>query len=174
MHYSVLETIDILSRTPATLGALIDGLPETWLVKDEGDGTFSPRDVVGHLILGEKTDWVPRIDCILRCGQEEAFVPFDRFDFREANIGCSTSELLEEFASIRASNLAHVQGLSLTATQMALTGRHPDLGVVTLGELFATWVVHDYSHIGQVVRVLSKQFTDAVGPWKAYFGILNR
>jgi hypothetical protein len=93
VHYSVLETIDILSRTPATLGALIDGLPETWLVKDEGDGTFSPRDVVGHLILGEKTDWVPRIDFILRCGQEEAFVPFDRFDFREANIGCSTSEL---------------------------------------------------------------------------------
>jgi hypothetical protein len=174
MELIVAETTGVLSRTPGALRELLEGLPESWLTADEGAGTFSPRDVVGHLIHGEKTDWVPRIKLILSGGEAKTFEPFDRFGFRDAIKSASTSALLAEFASLRTSNLAYLKELSLKGVQLSLTGRHPELGIVTLGQLLATWAVHDLNHIGQVVRVMSKRYADAVGPWKAYLGILNR
>jgi len=168
------EISAVLARTPATLRALLQGLPEPWLETREGEGTFSPRDVLGHLIHGEKTDWVPRVRLILAAGEAEPFVPFDRFGFRDAIRGVAAAALLDELESLRASNLAFLDGLSLTDSQLALRGRHPELGSVTLGQLLATWAVHDLNHIGQVVRVMSKRYDATVGPWKAYLGILNR
>jgi uncharacterized damage-inducible protein DinB len=168
------EVTAVLSRTPATLRALLGDLPDGWLEAHEGEGTFSPRDVLGHLIHGEKTDWVPRIKLILESGDRRPFVPFDRFGFRDAIRGVPTNALLSEFASLRSESLAVVEGLSLTPAQLALPGKHPELGPVTLGQLLATWVVHDLNHVGQVVRVMSKRYTDTVGPWKAYLGILSR
>ena len=173
MKSTLAESKAVLSRTPATLSALLQGLPEEWLEAREGEGTFSPRDVVGHLIHGERTDWVPRIDRILAAGTTKAFVPFDRFGFREAIQGASIETLLEELASLRASNLTYLDGLGLTPAQLSLEGRHPELGVVTLEQLLATWAVHDLNHIGQVVRVLSRRHLDTVGPWKAFLRILN-
>jgi hypothetical protein len=174
MEVSVSDIRAVLLRTPATLRALLEGLPESWMEANEGAGTFSPREVVGHLIHGEKTDWVPRIKLILAAGEARTFEPFDRLGFRDALRDTSTSGLLAEFASLRAANLASLDELSLTSQQLALRGRHPELGSVTLGQLLATWAVHDLNHVGQVVRVLSRRYADAVGPWKAYLGILNR
>lgn len=174
MELKLAEATAVLARTPATLRALLQGLPESWLDANEGPETFSPRDVVGHLIHGEKTDWVPRVKLILSAGEARSFVPFDRFGFRDAVRGASISALLAEFATLRAASLAYLERLSLTAAQLSLTGRHPELGPVTLGQLVATWTVHDLNHIGQVVRVMSKCYADAVGPWRAYLGILNR
>ena len=174
MEVNIAEATAVLTRTPAALRDLLEGLPESWLTADEGAGTFSPRDVVGHLIHGEKTDWVPRIKLILSGGEVKTFVSFDRFAFRDAIQCISTSALLAEFASLRTSNLAYVREVPLRADLLSLTGRHPELGIVTLGQLLATWAVHDLNHIGQVVRVMSKRYADAVGPWKAYLGILNR
>jgi hypothetical protein len=168
------EVVAVLSRSPATLGALLDGLPEALLNCREGEGTFSAMDVLGHLIHGEKTDWVPRIRLILSSGEGQPFAPFDRFGFRETIRGRPVRELLDEFRSLRRSNLAFLEGLALSPAQLALRGRHPELGAVTLGELLATWAVHDLDHIGQVVRVVSRRYAEAVGPWKAYLGILNR
>ena len=164
----------ILSRTPGTLRALLDGIPAPWVEADEGEGTFSPRDVLGHLIHAEKTDWVPRIKLIIEAGETRPFVPFDRFGFRDAIRGASTKALLDELSSLRTSSLAFLSDLSLSPAQLSLTGRHPELGRVTLGQLLATWAVHDLNHIGQIVRVMSKRYREAVGPWKAYLGILNR
>jgi len=174
MELSVSEAAAILSRTPATLRALLEDLPVAWLEADEGEGTFSPRDVVGHLIHGEKTDWVPRLRLILASGETQPFVPFDRFGFREAIRERPMGALLAEFESLRAANMSTLRELALTPAQLALRGRHPELGPVTLGQLLATWAVHDLNHIGQVVRVMSKRYSAAVGPWKAYLGILNR
>jgi len=174
MELVLSEITAVLSRTPGTLRALLEELPAPWVEADEGEGTFSPRDVLGHLIHGEKTDWVPRVKLILEAGDSRPFVPFDRFGFRDAIRGVSTSALLAELQSLRACNLAYLDGLSLTRSQLALAGRHPELGPVTLGQLLATWAVHDLNHIGQVVRVMSRRYTTAVGPWKAYLGILNR
>lgn len=168
------EVIAVLSRTPGALRALLEGLPDAWLDADEGDGTFSPRDVLGHLIHGEKTDWVPRITLILERGEAQPFVPFDRFGFRDAIRGVTTSALLDELQALRSDNLAFLGGLPLDARQLSRRGTHPELGSVTLGQLLATWCVHDLNHVGQVVRVMSKRYTTAVGPWRAYLGILDR
>lgn len=174
MDPNLSEITAILSRTPATLRALLEDLPAPWLVASEGESTFSPRDIVGHLIHGEKTDWVPRIRLILASGEIQAFVPFDRFGFRDAIRNTPTSALLGEFESLRASNLAFLQDLSLTTDHLSLKGAHPELGTVTLGQLLATWAVHDLNHIGQAVRVMARRYSTAVGPWKAYLGILTR
>jgi hypothetical protein len=173
MEQRVAEVTAVLRRTPATLRALLEELPVAWVEADEGEGTFSPRGVVGHLIHGEKTDWVPRIKLILASGETRPFVPFNRFGFEETIRGRPTDELLAEFESLRASNLATLQQLALSPAQLALRGRHPALGPVTLGQLLATWAVHDLGHISQVVRVMGRRYAAAVGPWKAYLGILN-
>jgi hypothetical protein len=174
MSLIIGEVVAVLSRTPGTLRALLDGLPDPWLQATEGEGTFGPREVLGHLIHGEKTDWVPRTKLILAHGETRPFEPFDRFGFQDALRDRSTAALLDEFAALRAANLAYLESLSLTPAQLALAGRHPALGRATLGELLATWAVHDLNHVGQVVRVMSRRYGDAVGPWKAYLGILNR
>jgi hypothetical protein len=168
------EAISVLRRTPGALRALLEGLPDAWLEANEGEGTFSPRDVVGHLIHGEKTDWVPRIKLILEQGERRPFVPFDRFGFRDAIRGRGMSALLDELEALRTQNLVFLGGLTLDAAQLSLRGMHPELGSVTLGQLLATWSVHDLNHVGQVVRVMSKRYAGAVGPWTAYLGILHR
>jgi DinB superfamily len=163
----------VLERTPTVLRSLLEGLPLSWLDKFEGEDTFGPREVVGHLVHGEKTDWVPRIKVILEHGDGQPFVPFARRGFGEAD-RTPVVELLDELETLRNENLAFLASLSLSPAQLALPGRHPELGPVTLGQLLATWAVHDLNHIGQVVRVMSKRYETVVGPWKAYLGILNR
>ena len=174
MEQRLSEVTAILSRTPATLRALLQDLPVVWLEADEGEGTFTPRDVVGHLIHGERTDWISRIKVIVDSGDSRPFAPFDRLGFRDAIRGRPTGALLDEFESLRGSNLGTLRDMALTPAQLTLEGHHPALGPVTLGQLLATWAVHDLDHIGQVARVLGKRYATAVGPWEAYLGILNR
>lgn len=170
--FNLNDAVAVLSRTPAALTALLDGLPDTWVAATEGGETWSPYDVVGHLIHGERTDWIPRARHIL--AREER--PFDTFDrtaqFTESR-GRSLGELLAEFAELRRENVAALAGMTLTGADLSLTGRHPELGEVTLGQLLATWVVHDLDHVAQVARTMAKAYAGAVGPWSAYLSILR-
>jgi len=173
MNPVVSEAVSVLERSPSVLRALLRDLPAAWLERHEGEGTFGPCEVVGHLIHGEKTDWVPRVKHILEHGDTRPFVPFDRHGFGDAR-RVALAELLDEFEALRKESLAVLASLSLTPSQLQLPGRHPELGPVTLGQLLATWVVHDLNHIAQVARVMSARYETAVGPWKAYLGILKR
>ena len=173
MEFELAQAIEILQRTPATLNSLLRDLPEPWLVQNEGPETWSPYDVIGHLIHGEETDWVPRTKMILEHGETRAFEPFDRVAMLEESKGKSIVELLDTFAQLRTGNLRELRSLNLTSDLLDKRGRHPELGVVTLRQLLSTWVVHDLGHIRQVVRVMSKQYRDAVGPWKRYLSILE-
>jgi hypothetical protein len=173
MNFELAQAIEILRRTPATLNALLRDLPEPWLVQNEGVDTWSPYDVIGHLIHGEETDWIPRAKIIIEHGETRAFEPFDRVAMFEESKGKSFVELLDTFAELRAKNLCELDSLSLTADLLNKRGRHPELGVVTLRQLLSTWVVHDLGHIRQVVRVMSKQYRDAIGPWRPYLSILG-
>jgi len=168
------EAIAVLERTPAALAALLGGLPDAWLLASEGPDTFSPRDVIGHLIHGEETDWVPRLKIILEDGESVPFTPFDRFAFRTASEGKSTAELLDRFRTLRGESLREVARVRLDAATLSRTGTHPGLGRVTLGQLLAAWVVHDLGHVKQVVRAMARQYRDAVGPWREYLSILDR
>lgn len=174
MHFSLAHTIEILSRTPATLTSLLAGLSEPWIKNNEGTETWSPHDVVGHLIHGERTDWMPRLKIILELGESRPFDPFDRFAQFEASQGKSLSELLETFATLRRQNLVTLKQLNLTDEHFKLKGTHPDFGPVTLEQLLATWVVHDLNHISQIARVMAKQYVNEVGPWVSYLSILKR
>ena len=169
----VAEVVAVLEHTPGTLRALLQELPEPWLGRHEGEGTFGAREVLGHLIHGEQTDWVPRVRQILESGDARPFVPFDRTGYGDA-AAVAMADLLNEFETLRRQNLAYLNGLALGPAHMALEGRHPELGSVTLGQLLATWAVHDLNHIAQIVRVMSRRYAAAVGPWKAYLGILKR
>jgi hypothetical protein len=173
MNFDLPRTLEVLSRTPGVVESLLDGLSDSWLDSNEGPDTFSPRDVVGHLIHGEETDWVPRIRLILERGEDQPFTPFDRFGFREKIQGRSMDDLLSEFRNLRDENLDYVRNLSLTTSDLDRKGRHPALGTVTLGQLFAAWMVHDLGHVRQVVRALARQYDEAVGPWKEYLSILT-
>lgn len=164
----------ILERTPHTLRALLTDLPDTWVQPNEGPGTWSPYDIVGHLISGEELDWIARMQIILDFGERRTFEPFDREAFFERSAGKSLSQLLDEFEELRSQNLATLTDLKLDESHLASTGRHPAFGTVTLRQLLATWVVHDLSHIGQIVRVMAKQYKEAVGPWATYLPILGR
>lgn len=164
----------VLERTPAVLRALLTGVPAEWAMADEGPDTFSPFDVVGHLIDGEETDWIPRARIILDQGSDRTFPPFDRFRHRELNRGRATEELLDRFARLRAESLAALDGFALGPGQLALTGEHPALGTVTLAQLLATWVVHDLGHVAQAARVMAKRYQSAVGPWRSYLPVLQR
>jgi len=172
MEFQLDQAIDILSRTPATLNGLLRGVPDGWTMGNEGSNTWSPYDVLGHLIHGEETDWIPRARIILEHGESQAFEPFDRFAQFEKSKGKSAGELLDEFETLRKRNLIALEEMKITSDQLARRGTHPELGRVTLGELLAAWVVHDLSHIAQAVRVMCKQYSDAVGPWKEYLPIL--
>ena len=171
MEFEPREAIEVLSRTPATLDSWLRGLSDGWISADEGPETWSPVDVVGHLIHCERTDWIPRARIIL-AGHSGEFEPFDRFGHLEASKGNALDELLDELAEVRHRNLATLEGWQLTPEQLALTGRHPEFGTVTLAELLATWAVHDLGHIAQIARVMAKRYTDLIGPWKAYLPIV--
>jgi hypothetical protein len=174
MQSTLPELTAVLSRTPSVLRALLAGLPEELLLANEGEATFSPRDVIGHLIHAEKTDWMVRVRLILERGEAHAFAPFDRFAFRDGIQAQSTASLLDEFDAVRGANLADLDAQALTSEHLARRGRHPEFGPVTLGQLIATWATHDLDHIGQIARVMAKRYTADVGPWKAFLGILNR
>lgn len=174
MDFDLPAGTAILSRTPETLRAMLEGLPAEWTDATEGPETWSPYVIVGHLIHGERTDWIPRARIILAQGMDRRFTPYDRFaQFRESQ-GKSLTDLLDEFALLRAENLAIVREWRLTDMQLALTGEHPEFGAVTLRQLFATWVAHDLGHLAQVARVMAKQYRNAVGPWRAYLPVLDR
>ncbi len=177
-EFSLAEVSAVLTRTPATLNALLRGLPDTWVMGNEGrskDGkdTWSAFDIVGHLIVGERTDWMPRARIILENGEARAFDPFDRFAQSRESEGKSLDQLLDEFARLRSENLTALQAFNLQPEDLARCGRHPALGMVTLSELLATWAVHDLTHVHQLSRVMAHQYRDAVGPWSAYLGVLH-
>jgi DinB family protein len=166
-------SLEVLQRTPATLRALLDGVSDTWARATEGPDTFSPFDVVGHLIDGEETDWIPRARIILAQGASLRFEPYDRFRHRARNAGASLPSLLAEFASLRAANVQLLRSWKLTARMLDLPGEHPTLGRVTLQQLLAAWVVHDLEHVAQVARVMAKQYRDEVGPWVPFLPVLT-
>lgn len=169
------DAMAVLRRTPDTLRALLSGLPESWLHADEGGDTFSPWDVVAHLLHGERTDWMPRLRIILEHGEARPFEPFDRFAHRTASIGASIDELLEKFEEARQASLAELASLLDGGLDSGLdrAGRHPELGRVTARQLLATWAVHDLGHVRQIARVLAKQYGGEVGPWRAYLPVLS-
>jgi hypothetical protein len=173
MKLELEHVTEILRRTPSTLNALLRDLPEPWAVHNEGAETWSPYDIVGHLVHGEETDWIPRAKIILEHGETRPFDPFDRVGMFEKSKGKSITELLDTFTRLRGENLRELQQLNLSAELLEKRGMHPELGVVTLKQLLATWVVHDLGHIRQVVRVMAKQYREEVGPWKAYLSILD-
>ena len=166
------DAVAILERTPASLSALLGGLPDTWVRATEGDGTWSPYDVIGHLIHGERTDWMPRARHIL-AGETRPFEAFDRMAQFTESQGKSLSELLTTFAELRQENVAALVAMNLADADLGRKGLHPELGEVTLGQLLATWVVHDLDHVAQVARTMAKVYTEATGPWSAYLSILS-
>jgi hypothetical protein len=173
MEFDLAQAIEVLKRTPAILNSLLRDLPEPWVVRNEGPETWSPCDVIGHLIHGEETDWIPRAKIILEHGETRAFEPFDRVAMFEESKGKTLAQQLDTFIQLRAENLRELQAMNLTAELLDKRGRHPEFGVVTLRQLLSTWVVHDLGHIRQVVRVMAKQYGKAVGPWRAYLSILG-
>jgi hypothetical protein len=173
MRYDLASSMDVLRRTPATLRALLDGLGDSWTRTNEGPDTFSPFDVVGHLIDGEETDWMPRARIILSRDPEATFVPYDRFRHYPRNRERTLASLLDEFARLRAANLERLASWNLSDAELDLRARHPSLGPVTLRQLLATWVAHDLGHIAQVARVMAKQYREEVGPWVQYLPVLT-
>lgn len=173
MQYCLERSYEILERTPAVLHALLSGLPDDWVMPNEGPETFSPYDVVGHLIHGEKTDWTARAKMILEFGNTKIFERYDRFAQYEESKGRSLQQLLDEFAVIRKENMTWFRSLHLTEYDLDKKGMHPVLGDVTLRNLLATWVVHDLTHISQITRVMAKQYKEEMGPWPEFFRILN-
>jgi hypothetical protein len=166
------EAAAILERTPGAVGALLGGVPDVWARATEGEGTWSPYDVVGHLIHGERADWLGRTRHILS-GDPRPFTPFDRTAQFAESEGKSLGELLATFAELRAGNLSELRAMRLGDGDLRRTGRHPDFGEVTLGQLLAAWVVHDLDHVAQIARTMAKVYADAVGPWAAYLSILR-
>jgi hypothetical protein len=167
------ETIAVLTRTPATLNAMLRGMPNIWIRRNEGTDTWSAFDIVGHMIFGERTDWMPRVRIIVENGEARPFDPFDRFAQVNENQEKSMEQLLDDFARLRTENLAALQDLNLQPEDMKRRGKHPALGVVTVSELLATWAVHDLTHLHQLSRVMAHQYREAVGPWRAYLGVLQ-
>jgi hypothetical protein len=172
-EHNLQHTIRLLTRTPATLNALLRDLPETWTMRNEGENTFNAYDVVGHLIHGERTDWMPRAKIILQFGETKAFEPFDRLAQERDSRGKSLAQLLDEFARLRSENLDALRALNLQPRDLERRGRHPALGVVTLSQLLATWAAHDLTHLHQLARIMAHQYREAVGPWTAYLGVMQ-
>ena len=174
MEFQLDQATEILRRTPATLNALLTDLPNDWVLSNEGPETWSPYDVVGHLIEGEEEDWIPRARIILEQGEARPFDKFDRFAMLEKSRGKSLLELLARFEQLRGESLRQLDEMKLTPELLQTRGTHPVLGVVTLSRLLSAWVVHDLGHIRQIVRVMAKQYREAVGPWTAYLTIVNQ
>jgi DinB superfamily len=174
MHFNLNKSIEILERTPSTLEQLLQDVSDEWTLSNEGADTFSPFDVLGHLIHGEKTDWIPRLEIILSNKADKNFSPYDRYAQFDESKGKTTNQLLEEFKQLRQKNIAILKLKNLKEKDFSKTGIHPKFGTVTLSQLIATWTVHDLSHIAQISRVMCKQYKDEVGPWIEYLGILTR
>ncbi|MGH9701759.1 MAG: DinB family protein [Candidatus Acidiferrales bacterium] len=173
MTQNLSDTISLLARTPAALNAPLRDLPEAWTFRNEGENTWNVFDVVGHLIHGELTDWMPRANLILKSGESQPFESFDRLAQARESQGKSLAQLLDEFAALRSKNMAELRALNLRKQDLELRGRHPALGVVTLSQLLATWAVHDLTHLHQISRIMAHQYREAVGPWNAYLGVLK-
>jgi hypothetical protein len=167
------EAMELLSRTPVSLNTLLRDLPESWTLRNEGENTWSAFDVVGHLIHGERTDWMPRTNLILQHGDTRAFERFDRWAQVRESEGKSLPELLDEFGRLRAENLAQLRGLNLSKEDLERRGLHPVLGPVTLGNLLSTWAAHDLTHLHQISRIMAYQYRDAVGPWTKFLGVMQ-
>ena len=174
MGFDLREGTAVLERTPATFRAMLGGLPDEWTTCDEGPDTFSPFDNVGHLIHGERADWIPRAQIILAQAGNRQFEPYDRFAQKRESAGKTLSQLLDEFAVLREQSLQTLRGWNLSEREFALQGEHPALGTVTLRQLLATWVVHDLGHIAQTTRVMAKRYRETIGPWRAYLPIVDR
>ena len=174
MDFDLHTGTEVLERTPGTLRALLDGLSPSWFDANEGADTWSPYVVVGHLIHGERTDWIPRARIVLEQAEARRFAPYDRFAQLSESRGKSLRQLLDEFAELRSGNLRTLASWNLTEAQLALTGEHPAFGQVTLRQLLAAWVTHDLGHIVQVARVMAKEYRDAVGPWREYLTVVDR
>ena len=173
MESTLSQTIALLSRTPAALDALLRDLPDFWISRNEGGETFSPFDVIGHLIHGERTDWMVRAKIILQHGDSQPFPKFDRLAQQRESQGKSLGELLDTFAQLRAANLNDLRALNLHPEDFNRRGQHPSLGSVTLGQLLATWAAHDLTHLHQISRTMAYQYGEAVGPWKRYLGVMH-
>lgn len=173
MEFQLHEAIQILQRTPAVLQSMLRGLPDEWIRSTEGDESWSAYDVIGHLIHGELTDWIPRMQVILGDSEQKEFIPFDRFAQFNDSQGKSIEELLDRLAQLRDINLSILRDTNPQADDLEKTGIHPAFGTVTLRQLLCTWVVHDLTHINQVSRVMAKQYKDEIGPWKAYINLLK-
>jgi len=173
MDHNLEQTISLLARTPAALNALLRGLPEAWTLQNEGENTWSAFDIVGHLIHADRTDWMARTNRILHSGESRPFDPFDRLGQIKASQGKSLEQLLDEFARIRSVKLGELRALNLQPRDLELRGQHPALGVTSLGQLLATWAVHDLTHLHQLSRVMASQYRAAVGPWSQYLGVLQ-
>jgi hypothetical protein len=171
--FDLEEAVAVLERTPAALDALLRGLPEAWTRADEGPDSFTPFDVVGHLVDGEETDWMTRARLIRAGGPDARFAPYDRFRHRTRNVGRTLESLLDEFATLRAGNLAELRGWGLAAGDLAREGVHPSFGAVTLEQLLAAWVVHDLGHLAQVSRVMAKRYREAIGPWREFLPVVD-
>ncbi len=173
MEQNLQHTIALLTRTPAALNVLLRDLPEEWTLRNEGEKTWSAFDVLGHLIHGERTDWMPRARRILESGEGRAFDPFDRWAQERESQGKTLPQLLDEFARLRRENLGALRALNLRPEDFGKRGRHPALGIVTLSELLATWATHDLTHLHQISRVMAYQYREAVGPWNAFLGVIQ-
>jgi len=173
MEHSLPDTISLLTRTPAALNVLLRELPDAWTSRNEGENSWSAFDVIGHLIHGERTDWIPRAKRILEFGETKPFEPFDRFAQERESQGKSLAGLLDEFARARSESLGELRSLDLRKEDLARRGRHPALGIVTLSELLAAWVAHDLTHLHQISRTMAHQYREAVGPFSEYLGVLR-
>ncbi len=171
MNFQPDHAIEVLERTPGVLRSMLAGLSGPWVENNYGPDTFSPFDVVGHLILGEREDWIKRTEIILVHGQDKPFEPFDRYAMYEESKGKSLGELLDTFEALRKENVATLKTMQITPDKLALTGTHPELGSVTLEQLLATWVAHDLNHIHQIAKCMAWQYKDALGPWKEFLGV---
>lgn len=174
MNFDLAEAIAVLERTPSVLRTMLNGLPDAWITCDEGADTFSAFDNVGHLIHGERTDWMDRASIILAQGENRQFKPYDRFAQKRESAGKSLNQLLDEFAALRAENLKTLRSWQLSDGQLDLEGEHPTLGTVSLRQLLATWVAHDLGHLAQTARVMAKRYKLDVGPWREVLPILDR
>jgi DinB superfamily len=173
MEHNLQHTMSLLARTPAALDALLRDLPETWTFRNEGENTWSAFDIIGHLIHGERTDWMPRARIILQFGETQTFETFNRGGHVRESEGKSLGQLLDEFARLRSENLDELRALNLRQEDLALRGRHPALGAVTLSQLLATWAAHDLTHLHQISRVLAHHYRELVGFWSAYLGVMR-
>ena len=173
MNFNLQHAIQILERTPNVLNELLRDLDENWTSPNEGPGTWSPYDIIGHYIHGELTDWIPRAEIILSDKEDKSFVPFDRFAQYQNSKGKSLNQLLDEFTALRKMNLEKLKSFNLSQADLDKTGIHPDFRAITMRQLLATWVVHDLNHLGQIERVMAKQYFEEVGPWVPFLKILQ-